>query len=55
MSDRENDIERLPETPTHDAASDTDNDRAGAGGAAEDSAGMPGGTLGTGGAREQDQ
>ena len=55
MSDRENDIERLPEAPPRDQKAEVETERAAARGGVEDSPGMPGGTLGTGGAREQDQ
>ncbi len=41
--------------PKPNSALDSEHDRAGAGGATDDGAGSPGGTLGTGGAREQDQ
>lgn len=53
--DRDRD-EAVPESRTleQDNVRDRDNDRAGAGGAVDDSPGAPGGTLGTG-AREQDQ
>ena len=53
-------MDRAP-TPKSDiekATEEQENDRAGAGSGKDESAGMPGGTLGTGGAggaREQDQ
>ena len=68
MSDRENNVEAPEAGPARDgepverdhppvgrsSVETLDQDRAGAGGAAVDSPGMPGGTLGTGGAREED-
>ena len=59
MSERDPNTETLPEAPQRANVRDVESARTGPidpdQGGIEDSPGMPGGTLGTGGAREQDR
>ncbi len=55
MDDREPGIEAPPIEPRRNIADDVERAAEGVGGPGDDSPGMPGGTLGTGDAREEDR